>query len=43
MRLDIEELRAQSLKGKASAKDIPESVWKMIREHDALAGEDDDG
>lgn len=43
MRLDIEELRAQSLKGKASAKDLPESVWEMIREHDALVEGNDDG
>lgn len=42
-RLDIEELREKTLTGKASAKDLPESVWDVIREHDALVGDEDDG
>jgi len=41
-RLDVEDLRARSLDGKTSAKDLPESVWDMVREHDALV-EDDSG
>jgi hypothetical protein len=39
-RLDVEEMRARSLNGKTSAKDLPDVVWEMIREHDALVEEE---
>lgn len=43
-RLDIEGLRAKGRAGDADLKSLPAEVWDVIREHDALVGdEDDDG
>lgn len=42
-RMDIESLRAKGLEGDANLKELPADVWAVIREHDALMEELDDG
>lgn len=43
MHLDVERVRAQMLDGSTKAADLPDGVAALIREHDALVGDDDDG
>jgi hypothetical protein len=43
MRLDVEKLRRDLLDGTRKGKDLPEGVLQMIKQHDALVGDDDDG